>query len=536
MQNALSGGETDTFYGRFYRQLRLELDEKAGTREYIVKQLQQYWGSIDGITQNTSLVDAYDIYRYGIDSYGNMYCLYKWYNSRPDMVSAVMAQGGFSYRYMQNTPGELWIRLKDHPLAFPAFSGRYPNVYMGDELRHIAFVNLFNLYKRDNRGNISCDPKGNAVQEYDTYTHPVAAGRAQCIYDFEFTKNRQDITFVTKMLGVSRLSAPDYDTSKYRYYAYTLSDESPDVQCYQNSWLVHCRPLQDTLTSDSQSREVLRLYIPAGETDYFMSGDDRLCNSRLSDVQCLTGEGRTLYQYIGSYLQGDSSIYHAYAEKNVRYNEISDVVREISGTGYVKIFPVINGIYQEANCIRGRLSESSALSVTGSDVCIAYDEQNSIINFVAQTVLPPDTRLLTESGSIELSANALGPAIGDPLNIDINSHDIFSTNVTLFRKRVLTKRLYDAINMDSRYTFNVNADMSYFPSYPGAAGLKKLWTYSGFYDRFSVELLGTAKDISREISYVNPCPDPYMDADTILSDFVHARVYQDYWGYLDETL
>lgn len=44
-----------------------------------------------------------------------------------------------------------------------------------------------------------------------------------------------------------------------------------------------------------------------------------------------------------------------------------------------------------------------------------------------------------------------------------------------------------------------------------------------------------AKDISQQISYVNPQPDPYLDADTILSNFANARVYQDYTGYIDET-
>ena len=48
-------------------------------------------------------------------------------------------------------------------------------------------------------------------------------------------------------------------------------------------------------------------------------------------------------------------------------------------------------------------------------------------------------------------------------------------------------------------------------------------------------MLGAAKDISQQISYVNPQPDPYLDAGAILSDFANARVYQDYTGCADET-
>ena len=73
-----------------------------------------------------------------------MYCLYKQYDS--DIVLDTVVRGGLSYKYKQSTPGSLWIRLKNHPLAFPAFSGRYPNVYMETtNKRHVAFANLLNL-------------------------------------------------------------------------------------------------------------------------------------------------------------------------------------------------------------------------------------------------------------------------------------------------------------------------------------------------------------------------------------------------------
>jgi hypothetical protein len=67
--------------------------------------------------------------------------------------------------------------------------------------------------------------------------------------------------------------------------------------------------------------------------------------------------------------------------------------------------------------------------------------------------------------------------------------------------------------------------MSYFPVYPGYNGIKKLYTKSDYYDNYSIELLGTAKDISKQISYTNPNPDPYFNADNILSSFANARVY-----------
>lgn len=201
---ALSG--EDTFYGRFYRQLQLDQIEKSETKQYIINQISAYWDghphkgpSIRDITDDRRLDDVYDIYRYGIDSYGNMYCLYKLY-TLPDSLSA-LSPSDASYRFKQSTPGELWIRLKDHPLAFPAFSGKYPNVYVGDRKRHIAFVNLGGLYKTDAVGRISCDEYGSAVQLYGGDAVAYSPSMS-CIYDFEFVKDHDDVTFITQMRGI----------------------------------------------------------------------------------------------------------------------------------------------------------------------------------------------------------------------------------------------------------------------------------------------------------------------------------------------
>jgi len=315
----------DTFYGRFYRQLRLDQDQRADDRMYIVNQLNEYWNhrgahgggpDIDNITKNRQIDQVYDIYRYGIDSDGNMYCLYKQYDQ--DAFLSAYEQGGLSYRYKQNTPGELWIRFKNHPLAFPAFSGSRPNVYLQSKAkRHAAFMNLFGL--DENASRIT-----------------VPSISATCIYDFEFSRAGDDITFVTKMRDQQ------------------LVCDSDDIQCYQNSWLVHCRPYTATeRLEDGQTRTVFSLYAPDAETDYFKSGDDYLKNPRLSSEDALDGEGCTLYQYIGSYQKGDNGMYHVYAEKRVYRDEIGHVEREI--TGRIKILPAINGVYNTINDIFGDL-------------------------------------------------------------------------------------------------------------------------------------------------------------------------------------
>lgn len=273
-----------TFYGRFYRQLRLDQYDQQANKKYIINQLSCYWGhepvsgggpSISAITNPMPLSCAFDIYKYGIDSYGNMYCLYKQYDG--DIVCDAVARGGLSYKYKRSTPGSLWIRLKNHPIAFPAFSGRYPNVYLeASGKRHVAFSNLLNLRWFDaDEGEVLLSGDG----IYAKLSNDGAAEAASCIYDFEFTKNRDDITFVTQM------------------HSYDLSCSSRDVQCYENPWLVHCRPEQEVLSPEAggAGRTVLELYSPADETDYYQSGDNYREYSKLSSEGALSGEGVRLY-------------------------------------------------------------------------------------------------------------------------------------------------------------------------------------------------------------------------------------------------
>ena len=142
-------------------------------RKRIAFQLETYYSVIKNIVSSRDYVDdEYDIYKYCEDEFGNSIILYKNYNylyeelakfsseeeipttaedralsgigdvayvHNPDMgiyynkyVFNVKSAGGArewtlvgkfepSYNDKKNTPGELWIRFKNHPIAFPAF-------------------------------------------------------------------------------------------------------------------------------------------------------------------------------------------------------------------------------------------------------------------------------------------------------------------------------------------------------------------------------------------------------------------------------
>lgn len=101
---------------------------------------------------------------------------------------------------------------------------------MKDSDRHIAFVNIADLYMRDSSGQVIIDEYGNPVQKYgEDLSDGIDESRMSCIFDFQFTNDMQDITFATK--------AKDFQ----------VSSDSATVQNYENAWLVHIRPRMETV-------------------------------------------------------------------------------------------------------------------------------------------------------------------------------------------------------------------------------------------------------------------------------------------------
>ena len=111
LRNMVQAGLSGTFYENYYQHLHIDGDKPY--REYIAGQLscEDIYRRISAITEDKdSISDVYDIYRYGLDASKNIYVLYKKYR-----------EPNPTYKEKRNTPGALWIRLKNHPIAFPAF-------------------------------------------------------------------------------------------------------------------------------------------------------------------------------------------------------------------------------------------------------------------------------------------------------------------------------------------------------------------------------------------------------------------------------
>lgn len=111
------------YYDEYYAHLNLT----ASQRTKIVEQLQKFYPNIYALIE-------YKIYKYGKDIYDNVYMLYK--KSYEDM----------------DEKGQLWMRLKNHPIAFPAFikDPSYTNI---SDIGQIVDTNITSLIEQVSYSN-----------------------------------------------------------------------------------------------------------------------------------------------------------------------------------------------------------------------------------------------------------------------------------------------------------------------------------------------------------------------------------------------
>ena len=84
-------------------------------------------------------------------------------------------KGRNSFKDRKNTPGELWIRLQNHPIAFPAFRGEYPNVILSSN------------------GTRRISNELNDLLTYDSHQN------GKMFYDFDFTKDGKRLFLVSRI-------------------------------------------------------------------------------------------------------------------------------------------------------------------------------------------------------------------------------------------------------------------------------------------------------------------------------------------------
>ena len=205
----------------FYHHLNLP----EGEQSKIYEQLLAYEHMIKNVAtaQGTHrLSGEYDIYRYAEDCMGNSLFLLKSYKH---LYEAHSDDPNYSpsYHEKRNTPGELWMRVKNHPLAFPAIDLRNGyadlsqysikqkvnslatdiNSYIislneyfkthEDINESTGSINKTGLITRDTIGEYEIN--GENLEAYDKKL-PQDAQHLRCIFDFEMDPLNQAVLLV----------------------------------------------------------------------------------------------------------------------------------------------------------------------------------------------------------------------------------------------------------------------------------------------------------------------------------------------------
>lgn len=179
--------------GDFYKQYYYPLNLNQSQINFICDQLEEHYKQIkDKAETKAQKNEVWDIYKYGRDAYENAYILYKKYKSDNPTEKEKL-----------NTKGELWIRLKDHPIAFPAFQGTHPQI----DTRVDYYNNLLDNILSGN-GKIGQATKDNC----------------QYFYDLEFDNTRQ----ILFMPYYPVYAMPELSSEKF---AYNTCDSASIIAC-----------------------------------------------------------------------------------------------------------------------------------------------------------------------------------------------------------------------------------------------------------------------------------------------------------------
>lgn len=507
------GSESEsTYFEKYYS--HLGMSERGYGR--VAVQLSAYAGLIDEITETKdSLSNVYDIFKYGMDRFENLYILYKKYD-RPNPT----------YRERLDTPGQLWIRMNDSPIAFPAFYGSTPNVDVGDDVLN---------------GNIRLLAAGK-----DMVSDP---SRMSYVYDFEFDAQRR-----TLMLAVNQENNIDDG-----FQGLSSFHDGDEIRTGLYRRFQHADVLICNVEEKYDSFE--------GYTKLFLKSDQalnvgRLPNYSVKDFTCADKVGwtsapnGTLYKDAPCLLGfscGDQFIDAVYVDKRMSKDASGSVSYDIGQNGFGFNLKVYRYRYQTSGKMYGGtpLYYESALQ--------EYDVQKSITR--AFTPCGPDmemspgdeTKFSLAFRSKPVGGNISGqtyigmadgngmadlePTSGLSENAaESNSFDLLSEYPTTLD--IWTQ--FDNAGKESSFfaekldVYNVFADPSYIPQYPGPDGshdMSKSQDYAGR-PWYGLQLLGESKNIDGVVDGINLSAEFDDDLDG-LSAYRYGRVWEDYFDNPD---
>ena len=514
----------------------LNLNNNACNR--IVEQLTSYYDSIKALTQlgdsiNKSLSNEYDIYKYAEDANGNQLFLLKsyayLYEQHADDPNYVP-----SYNEKKNTLGEVWMRIKNHPIAFPAF-----DIRQGCEL--ISQFNINNI-TNSNGKNINAylysindyisEYCSDSVKQYckdipSIYNEWGGTQYLRCFFDFELDAHKRALLLVvpyktgTKHVltmykpenGIQFVSQFKYANSSVivgllEYAGLNLNGEQVFNFCADSN-------INNTVNVDNIYNK--NMLLPSTTEPYFTEFVGFAKTDNYVYVIFVEKHG-TRETYNGL----NTTPYHSFKiinknNTNVPYLTLHYAAYKVqSQPKYYQITsqPLAYDIYN-AHRDFNILAADRPLYENASNVVLTYNDNGITIGFLTERISPNVNNNYISSSTIvnfsEYSKMLEGYTVTNESGLNKNYPTSTALIQTQDSDRINIYNSFDSfvqhlVNVTFTFNanklrfkdisyFNLNSDLGYLPQYPDTYGKSNLYTNPALKNKteYSIELLGPEK-------------------------------------------
>lgn len=534
--------------------------------EPMVRTVAQRWKSME-----PALSTEFDIYKYAEDAYGNSLFLLKSYAHLYEANSNISSYSP-SYNDKKNAYGEIWMRIKDHPLAFPAFDLR--SGYEG-----------ISQYSILSTSNSIGKPINEYIKDIDDYLtmsemkYPWLSctldtiglsstiekkQHLRCFFDMELDPTHRSLLLVVPiytgknteqvlkstipdrslmtMYGNSSILlsfldvAFDYNNNVYVYNCFNdvYMDDQVNVNLNNipnETILVKISESSDPIPADANTSKYATfvgfakngniihsifanrdLEFNSFATYHKYSGNlRRVDNPRLS-LKCISYKCHTQLQNQTVY--SDDLIYDIFSTKLEQWN--GPLFNGKQNYYATDLFKNAQNIVLASGNERLTIGFLSERIQTLSD----YQDNLSIVNFTEYTSMVEDNIDISTYGeNVEYPRSTALMQTNDADKINIyNSFDSFVQHLV----NVNFKMVGSSIRNDGVDYFNLNSDLGFMPQYADKVGTSRIWSNSALSNgqSYSIQLLGPEKsDV------------PFTPVIVENPDEKYGRVVEDYKEY-----
>lgn len=227
--NTQTGLWTHVVWNPWYKHLDLSENEAS----FIAEQLKHYKAYISQVAQHA----RYDIYRYGLDAFSNSYILVK------DSGSDSLKFYDFDEDYQLSCSGCLWTRIKNHPIAFPAYEYDSYNKLDSSKCK-------FNKCQQITVNSDNCNKDITAFKPFKAYSNTI---NTPGIQDFTFSNNGNVLVLNGKMsddadknisasypviVNVDQSYSYDTNIDRMQYFHYVVDVNNPIVSIIPQNTII----------------------------------------------------------------------------------------------------------------------------------------------------------------------------------------------------------------------------------------------------------------------------------------------------------